>query len=59
MTSGRRKPKAEANAVFDVFVETYGVKYNKAVAKLIKDRDVLLVHRPIQIAWQFGWKVDA
>ena len=34
--------KVEANAAFDFFVETYGVKYEKAVAKLIKDRDVLL-----------------
>ena len=34
--------KAEANAAFDFFVETYGVKYEKAVAKLIKDRDALL-----------------
>ncbi len=34
--------KAEAKAAFDVFVATYGVKYEKAVAKLVKDRDVLL-----------------
>ena len=34
--------KAEANAAFDFFVETYGVKYEKAVAKLIKDREALL-----------------
>lgn len=34
--------KAEANASFDFFVETYGVKYEKAVGKLVKDRDVLL-----------------
>lgn len=34
--------RAEANAAFDFFAETYGVKYDKAVAKLIKDRDVLL-----------------
>ena len=33
--------KAEANAAFDFFVETYGVKYDKAVAKLVKDRDAL------------------
>ena len=32
----------EANAAFDLFVETYGVKYEKAVAKLVKDRDELL-----------------
>ena len=29
-------------AAFDLFVETYGVKYGRAVKKLIKDRDVLL-----------------
>jgi len=34
--------KAEANVAFDVFVETYGVKWDKAVAKLVKDRDALL-----------------
>jgi len=34
--------KAEAEEAFDFFVETYGVKYDKAVAKLVKDRDVLL-----------------
>ncbi len=34
--------KAEANAAFDFFVETYGVKYEKAVAKLVKDRASLL-----------------
>jgi len=34
--------RAEADAAFDFFAEIYGVKYDKAVAKLIKDRDVLL-----------------
>ena len=34
--------KKEANAAFDLFVETYGVKYERAVARLVKDRDVLL-----------------
>ena len=34
--------KAEAGAAFDFFVETYGVKYDKAVAKLVKDRKALL-----------------
>ena len=34
--------KKEANAAFDLFIETYGVKYEKAVAKLLKDRDELL-----------------
>ena len=30
--------KADAKAAFDFFVETYGVKYDKAVAKLTRDR---------------------
>jgi len=34
--------KEDAEAAFDFFVEAYGVKYDKAVAKLVKDRDVLL-----------------
>ena len=34
--------KAKANVAFDFFIETYGVKWDKAVAKLIKDRDALL-----------------
>ena len=34
--------KAAANAAFDFFVETYGVKWDKAVPKLLKDRDALL-----------------
>ncbi|SER42733.1 Transposase (or an inactivated derivative) [Tranquillimonas rosea] len=34
--------KADAEAAFDFFVETYAVKYDKAAAKLAKDRDVLL-----------------
>ena len=34
--------KAEANVAFNFFVETYGVKWDKAVAKLVKDRDALL-----------------
>ena len=34
--------KKEANAAFDLFVDTYGVKYEKAVGKLLKDRDELL-----------------
>ena len=36
------RTKKEANAAFDLFVETYGVKYEKAVAKLVKDRAELL-----------------
>ena len=34
--------KKEATAAFDLFVETYGVKYERAIKKLTKDRDVLL-----------------
>jgi putative transposase len=34
--------KAEAITAFDLFVETYGVKYERAVKKLTKDRHVLL-----------------
>ncbi len=34
--------KADAEAAFDFFIETYGVKYDKAVAKLTKDRAELL-----------------
>ncbi len=32
----------KAKAAFDFFVETYGVKWDKAVAKRVKDRDALL-----------------
>jgi len=38
----RAETKAEAKAAFDFFVETYEAKYDKAVEKLTKDRDVLL-----------------
>ena len=34
--------RQDAACAFDFFVETYGVKYEKAVGKLVKDRDVLL-----------------
>ena len=34
--------RAAASAAFDHFVEAYGVKWNKAVAKLMKDREALL-----------------
>ncbi|HDZ81322.1 MAG TPA: IS256 family transposase [Roseobacter sp.] len=34
--------RVDAAAAFDYFVATYGVKYDKAVAKLTKDCDVLL-----------------
>ncbi len=36
------QPKAEANAAFDFFIEAYGVKYDRAVKCLTKDRDDLL-----------------
>jgi len=29
--------KADAEAAFDFFTETYAIKYDKAVAKLVKD----------------------
>jgi putative transposase len=34
--------KKDANVAFDAFVETYGVKYDKAVACLAKDRESLM-----------------
>ncbi len=34
--------KAAAEAAFDFFVEAYGVKYDKAVERLLKDRERLL-----------------
>jgi transposase-like protein len=34
--------RTNAEAAFDFFAVTYGVKYDKAVGKLTKDRDVLL-----------------
>jgi putative transposase len=34
--------KAKANAASDFFVETHGVKWDKAVTNLVKDRDALL-----------------
>src|SRR3982074_1489391 len=34
--------KKDALTAFDAFVETWGVKYDKAVECLIKDRDALL-----------------
>ena len=34
--------RVDAEAAFDFFVATYGVKYDKAVGKLARDRDVLL-----------------
>ena len=34
--------RAEADVAFDFFVETYGVKWDKAVDKLVKDRSALL-----------------
>ena len=34
--------RVDAEAAFDCFVASYGVKYDKAVGKSAKDRDVLL-----------------
>ena len=34
--------KRDAEKAFDFFLEAYGAKYDKAVACLAKDRDVLL-----------------
>ncbi len=34
--------RAKAEAAFDFFVETYGVKWDKAIDKLVKDRSALL-----------------
>ncbi len=34
--------KRDAEAAFNFFIEAYGVKYERAVGKLTKDRDVLL-----------------
>ena len=43
ITGAMPKPMHEkAKAGFDLFVETYGDKYDRAVKKLTKDRDVLL-----------------
>jgi putative transposase len=44
--------KKDALAAFDVFVETWGVKYGKAVECLVKDRDALLISRPLQPIWR-------
>ena len=38
----KAETRAQAEAAFDFFVETYGVKWDKAVTKLVKDRDALL-----------------
>ena len=34
--------RKQADKALDIFVKTYGVKYEKAAAKLVKDRDTLL-----------------
>jgi len=39
--------RVDAEAAFDVFATTYGVKYDKAVGKLTKDRDVLLAFHDV------------
>jgi Transposase, Mutator family. len=35
-----------AEAAFDAFIESYGVKYEQAVECLSKDRDALLAFSP-------------
>jgi hypothetical protein len=40
--------KKDALVAFDVFVETWGVKYDKAVECLIKDRAALLKRHPFE-----------
>ena len=42
--------KKDALAAFDAFIETWGVKYDKAVECLIKDRDALLTATYLQQA---------
>ena len=34
--------KEDASKAYDTFIDTYSLKYEKAVAKLVKDRDVML-----------------
>ena len=34
--------RGEADKAYDFFVEAYGVKYDKAVVRLVKDRERLL-----------------
>ena len=34
--------KANAEAAFDFFIQAYGVKYDKATERLVKDRERLL-----------------
>ena len=41
--SGQAETHAAATAAFDFFVDAYGVKWDKAGAKLAKDRDALLI----------------
>ncbi len=48
--------KVEANVAFDFFVATYGVKWGKAVAKLVKDRDALLTFYDFPVEhWKHIW----
>jgi putative transposase len=47
------KTRIDADAVFDFFAATYGVKCDKAVGKLTKDRGVLLAFHDVPAA---HWK---
>jgi transposase-like protein len=47
--------KADAEAAFDAFIESYQVKYEKAAECLNKDRDVLLTWR-LKVAAQLTMK---
>ena len=40
--SGQAETRAKAKAAMDIFAEKYGIKYEKAVTCLTKDRDTLL-----------------
>jgi transposase-like protein len=42
MATHHLETKKDALVAFDAFVETWGVKYDKAVESLIKDREPLL-----------------
>ena len=37
--------RKEAEAAFDLFIETYGIKYERVVGKLVKDRGELVLLR--------------
>ena len=43
---GMVETRKEAEAAFNLFVETHGVKYGKAVRKMVKDREETMPFRP-------------